>query len=88
VNYLNLHTLAAARGDGLHPKLLELLGSLASASAAASNVEQLALHRGDMHIQAGPHPTKAAGLPLPDGVLRFAAERPSHQPKVGKSAVS
>ena len=88
MNYLNLHALAAARGDGLHPKLLELFDSPANSPEAVSNVEQLALHRGDTHIQAGPHPANTAGMPLPDGVLRFPARRSRDRTSVRKTAIS
>ena len=73
LNLLPLHMLAAGRGDGLHPRLLELL-ELRARSAAAPTIAALALHRGDPHMQAGPHPAGDADqLELPDNVVRFAA---------------
>jgi hypothetical protein len=76
--------LAAGRGDGLHPRLLELL-ELRARSAAEPSIEELALHRGDPHMQSGPHPAWDAKPQLPDNVVRFAARpvqpRLSRRPK-------
>ncbi len=71
MNLLPLHRLAAERLDGLHPKLRELLDAR-SRLAATTGVEELALHRGDPHIQAGPHPAGATEA-LPDNVVRLPA---------------
>lgn len=51
-----LHRLAVDRGDGLHPRLLALM----QRTDAMTGAVDLARHRGDLHIQAGPHP---AGTP-------------------------
>lgn len=82
MNLLPLHGLAAERRDGLHPKLRELLEGRAR-FAAAPGVEQLALHRGDPHIQAGSHPVSAAKT-LPGNVVRLSA-RPNPD-ETGRSA--
>jgi hypothetical protein len=71
LNLLPLHKLIAGRGDGLHPHLVYLLEARAK-SAADPAIKELALHRADPHIQAGPHPTRSAGAQLPKGVVRFA----------------
>jgi hypothetical protein len=62
-----LHAIAATRGDGLRPEFLALFARLEAERAAAD----IALHRGDAQIQAGPNPTGAAGAALPDGVVKF-----------------
>jgi hypothetical protein len=76
--------LATGRKDGLHPKLLDLLEARAR-SAAQPAIEELALHRGDPHMQAGPHPAGDAKLELPDNVVRFTVRpvkpRLSRRPK-------
>lgn len=81
MNLLPLHGLAAERRDGLHPKLRELLEG--RARFAATGVETLALHRGDPHIQAGPHPAGIAAEALPDNVVRLPA-----RPKAGETGRS
>jgi len=80
LNLFPLHLLAAARGDGLHPKLLEFL----KARASRSGIEELALHRGTPHMQAGPHPNRPADAQLPDNVVRLAA-RPVQSDLSGRS---
>lgn len=82
MNLLPLHRLAAQRRDGLHPKLRELLEGRAR-FAAAPGVEALALHRGDPHIQAGPHPAGTLAA-LPDNVVRLPARRKPDE--TGRSA--
>ena len=62
-----LHAIAATRGDGLRPEFLALFARLEAERAVAD----IALHRGDAQIQAGPNPTGAAGAALPDGVVKF-----------------
>lgn len=65
--FTNLHAIAAARGDGLRPEFLALIDRL----EAERTVADIARHRGDMLIQAGPNPTGTAGAALPDGVAKF-----------------
>lgn len=69
--FLSLHSLAASRGDGLHPKLLAMTAAQAQLSAPPGNVEDIALRRGETHIQSGPHPVGVPGEDLPDGVVRL-----------------
>ena len=83
MNILPLHLLAVGRGDGLHPKLLELLEAHA-ARAVQPHVEELALHRGDTHMQSGPHPARPAHAPLPENVVLIAA-RPAPSELPGRS---
>lgn len=54
-----LHRLAAARGDGLRPELLELLTSRRMI-AADPKVIELAAHRGEVFVQAGPNPAPSS----------------------------
>lgn len=62
-----LHAIAAARGDGLRPEFLALIDRI----EAERTVADIALHRGDAQIQAGPNPTGVIGAELPDGVVKF-----------------
>jgi len=67
---LALHTLAAQRGDGLHPALRALMET--RALVAAGTIADLAQRCADPHIQAGPHPASDVTGELPQGVHRFA----------------
>ncbi|EHK56218.1 hypothetical protein [Allomesorhizobium alhagi] len=62
-----LHAIAALRGDGLRPEFLALIDRIEAERAVAD----IALHRGDAQIQAGPNPTGFVGAELPDGVVKF-----------------
>ncbi|NGO50212.1 hypothetical protein [Allomesorhizobium camelthorni] len=62
-----LHAIAAARGDGLRPEFLALIDRIEAERAVAD----IARHRGDAQIQAGPNPTGAIGAEPPDGVIKF-----------------
>jgi hypothetical protein len=62
-----LHAMAAARGDGLRSEFLALIDRIEAERAVAD----IALHRGNTQIQAGPNPTGTAGAELPDGVVKF-----------------
>lgn len=76
--FTSLHAIAAARGDGLRPEFLALIDRLEAERAVAD----IARHRGDVLIQAGPNPTGTAGATLPDGVVKFpqAACKTDSQP--------
>ncbi len=65
--FTSLHAIAAARGDGLRPEFLALIDRLEAERA----VVDIARHRGDARIQAGPNPTGPIGATPPDGVVRF-----------------
>lgn len=73
MNMLSFHKLASARGDGLHPRLAELLAS--RVIRAGSNVEQLSSYRSGAPIQAGPNPIRNSNLSLPGDVLRFPTKK-------------
>jgi hypothetical protein len=62
-----LHAIAATRGDGLRAEFLALIDRIEAERAVAD----IALHRGDAQIQAGPNPTGFVGAELPDGVVKF-----------------
>lgn len=72
---LALHTLAAQRGDGLHPALRALMET--RVLVAAGTIAELAQLGPNPHIQAGPHPASAVTGELPQGVHRFARESQS-----------
>ena len=76
--FARLHDLAASRGDGLRPELLELIAS--RQAHATGNVEELAAHMIEHVIQAGPNPVRRLDGDLPDGVLPF--RRLPEQPRV------
>lgn len=65
-----LHQLAAARGDGLHPKLLALFEERAAVAALVD----IADGRGDRAVQAGPNPARSLPQFLPGNVMRFEPE--------------
>ena len=75
MNLLTFHKIAAARGDGLHPQLVAFLEEYIRGYISA-NVEDLAAHRGDEHIQAGPNPARQLDGPFPEGVIRFSPAAP------------
>ncbi|WP_353645677.1 hypothetical protein [Mesorhizobium sp. WSM2239] len=62
-----LHAIAATRGEGLRPEFLALIDRIEAERAVAD----IAVHRGDAQIQAGPNPTGFVGAELPDGVVKF-----------------
>ncbi|TPN56599.1 hypothetical protein FJ976_06110 [Mesorhizobium sp. B1-1-9] len=70
---LPLDTLAAPRGDGLHPKLARLLRS--HLILGVPGVVVLGQAQGDGLVQAGPHPVGNVDEASQKGVLRFP-ERP------------
>jgi hypothetical protein len=62
-----LHAIAATRGEGLRPEFLALIDRIEAERAVAD----IAVHRGDAQLQAGPNPTGFVGAELPDGVVKF-----------------
>lgn len=70
----NLHRIAAARGDGLRPELLELL-QRANVTAAA-NVVSLDSYRKDGRQQSGPVPVTTPAGPMPENVVPFRTTVP------------
>lgn len=70
-SFLDLLEIAAARGDGLHPKLLALCEGTASASHGDT------VTRIDGMIQSGPHPKgfeHARNAVLPQRGLSLASQ--------------
>jgi hypothetical protein len=61
-----LHPLAAQRGDGLVPELLELFHQRQQRLAPGSNVTEIHASR-----QAGASPTGRLAGELPENVVRF-----------------
>ncbi len=55
---LNLHAVAAARGEGLRPELLEMLLRRRDLHAPHANIEHLEHRRADGLAQAGPNPAR------------------------------
>jgi hypothetical protein len=64
----SFHAIAAARGDGLRPEFLALIDRIEAERA----IPDIARHRGDILVQAGPNPKGMVGAALPDGVVEFA----------------
>jgi hypothetical protein len=52
---ISLHGIAASRGDGLRPEILELLVAR-QVEASQPNVANLEAHRDNGWQQSGPHP--------------------------------
>lgn len=73
--FLKLDRLAAARGDGLHPRLLELLEQRALVFEGDPNVVELHNVREGAFTQAGPEPTPARPAFLPGNVIDFTPRR-------------
>jgi hypothetical protein len=74
--FLNLHAIAAARGDGLRPEFQALFERLAMASRSQLGV------RSDGMLQAGPDPATPADTPQasePATVLALAAAAGRHE---------
>jgi hypothetical protein len=69
MNMLSVHKLASTRGDGLHPRVVELLAG--PITCTRSNVEELSAYRAGQPIQAGPNPVRNLVGALPEGVLTF-----------------
>lgn len=70
--FLNFHRLAAARGDGLHPRLLDLLEQRALTIEGAPNVVEIDTVREGAFRQAGPGPASRKPGFLPGNVIDFA----------------
>lgn len=68
---LNFHRLAAARGDGLHPKLLELLERREALTGSNPDVVEIDAFREGAFTQAGPGPTPKTPDFLPGNVVGF-----------------
>jgi len=69
--FIAFHRLAAARGDGLHPKLLELMERRAVLIEANPQVVEIGADR-DGFVQAGPSPAPKMPDFLPGNVVSFA----------------
>lgn len=83
--FLSFHRLAAARGDGLHPKLRELLQQR-EVIAASRDVVEIDRFREGLFTQAGPAPAPKAPGFLPGNVVGFAPAR--HAPAVARNKSS
>lgn len=75
IGFLKLDRLAAARGDGLHPRLLELIEQRALTAEGDPNVVELHNVREGAFTQAGPGPTPARPAFLPGNVIDFTPRR-------------
>ncbi|WP_274628720.1 hypothetical protein [Arvimicrobium flavum] len=70
------HEIAARRGDGLRPELLELLAAReARAGMMNGNVSELGDYRGAGHVQAGPNPVGKVDEAASGNVVRFPLAR-------------
>ncbi len=72
---MRLHTIAAARGDGLRPELVALFRKSANAIGADPKIEQLSSYRTNSAIQAGPNPVASVNGAMPEGVLMFPGHK-------------
>lgn len=81
---LALHQLAVARGDGLHPALLDLMQHRACRIEADPQVVDIAAVRDNGFQQAGPCPGGRAPHFLPGNVIPFA---PRTEPAARPAAV-
>lgn len=68
--FLAFHLIAAARGDGLHPRLREMLEQRARIEAATDIVD-LGVLNGS--VQAGPNPAPTQTMFRPGNVVAFGA---------------
>ncbi|MBX9461937.1 MAG: hypothetical protein KL840_03100 [Aquamicrobium sp.] len=73
--FLDFHKLAAARGDGLHPRLLELLEQRALTFEGDPDVVELHTVREGAFTQAGPGPSPVRPAFLPGNVIDFIPRR-------------
>jgi len=80
MSWLNLHRLAAARGDGLRPELQALFEHRAETIEANPSVVELnSVHPSGL-VQAGPCPTPRVPDFLPGNVVPLASyARPARQ---------
>ena len=69
------HCIAAARGDGLLPKLLELLEFRALTIDADPAIVDITVARGNTVVQAGPNPAGSAHGFLPGNVIPFQGKK-------------
>ncbi len=68
---LEFHRLAAARGDGLHPKLRELFEQRAALAGGDPRLVDLAAMRDTGFTQAGAAPAPRSGGFMPGNVVEF-----------------
>jgi len=81
---INLHRVAAERGDGLRPELLELLSQ--QHLPAAANVEWIADYQATGHVQAGAAPRQPlAGADL-SNVVAFPRDEHPAKPAARRGA--
>lgn len=84
MSWLNLHRIAAARGDGLDPRLLGLLEGRAAIGSAHPALVDLADYRDGLPVQAGPSPMPAVPVALADNIVRLDPMRRADRPAQGK----
>lgn len=75
IGFVKLDRLAAARGDGLHPRLLELIEQRALTVEGDPNVVVLHTVREGAFTQAGPRPSPVRPEFLPGNVIDFIPRR-------------
>jgi hypothetical protein len=78
---LSFHAIAAARGDGMRPELLELLSRQSRLHASDTKIAYLEHHRATGFTQAGPNPVAACEVNSTDNVVTFS--RPATLPEPG-----
>lgn len=75
---IGFHRMAAQRGDGLRPELLDLLIDMQQRRTGAKVVD-IGVARGDGWTQSGPHPVGTAGSAT-DGNVVALPSRPASAP--------
>lgn len=74
--FLSLHAIAAARGDGLRPELLELIAQQRALTTGPTNISDLERRRASGTVQAGPNPAGCWRDGIAENVVAF--QRPAH----------
>ena len=73
--FLSLHSIAAARGDGLRPELLEMIAEQRALTAGDANISDLEQRRASGTIQAGANPAGCWRDGVAENVVAF--QRPA-----------
>ena len=81
---INLHRIAAGRGDGLRPEFLELLSQ--QHLPATVNVEWIADYRATGHVQAGAAPRQPLAGADQSNVVSFPRDEQAARPAARRGA--
>jgi hypothetical protein len=78
---LSLHGIAASRGDGLRPELLEVLARQRARTSGEANVADIAQHRDSGVVQAGPNPVGPVDTADAENVVMFPRADEARTPR-------